>query len=164
MKRKSESKHIVDVLFVLALFCLFAIYAIMLIVVGARVYQKTIDGMDSNFNARTPFSYITEKIHQSDRSGAIQVGKMGEYDALVIEETLLDREYCTYIYAKDGWLKELFTEKSNTISPDAGQNIVKVEDFHISRDNNNLYQITITDINKQVLHLSIGSKCTPTNQ
>ena len=158
MKRKTESKHIVDVLFVLAMFCLFAIYAVLLIVVGAKVYQKTINGMNDNFNSRTPFSYVTEKIRQSDRMGALEIGKIGEYDALIINETLQDKEYCTYIYAQDGWLKELLTEKNNSLSPDAGQNIIQVTDFHISQTDDGIFNITLIDSNKQTLHFSIGIK------
>lgn len=160
MKRKSESKHIVDVLFVLALFCLFAIYAVLLIIVGAKVYQKTIDGMEANFNTRTPYSYITEKIRQSDRSGAISVGKIEEYDALILTEEIQDRKYCTYIYAKDGYMKEFMTAKGNVLTPDAGQNIVPVADFHVLQNTDGLFEITITDTDNQILHVTLASKCT----
>lgn len=44
MKRKSNepSRHIVDILFVLALFCVFAASALMLVTIGANVYKQTL--------------------------------------------------------------------------------------------------------------------------
>lgn len=160
MKRKTENKHIVDVLFVLAIFCLFAIYAVMLIVVGARVYQKTITNMDEHFASRTPFSYVTEKIRQADRVDAIEVGKIDDYDALIIKEQINDKEYHTYIYAQDGWLKELLVEKSNLMPADAGRNIIKLTDFHIIKTQDGLFSITITDENKKTQTFVLSSKCT----
>lgn len=158
MNRKSENKHIVDILFVLALFCLFAIYAILLIIVGARVYQKTIDGMNSNYNARTPFSYVTEKIRQSDRKDTFELGKIGDCEALIIHENVADKDYSTYIYAYDGWLKELIMAKDATLSPDAGQNIISVSDFSIQKKSDNLYQITITNADNEEYSFIISTK------
>lgn len=159
MNRKSENKHIVDVLFVLALFCLFAIYAILLIIVGARVYQKTVNRMEDNFNVRTPFSYISEKIRQADQSGALEAGTIGDYDALIIHEELQGKEYCTYIYAQDGSLKELFTAKDNSLAPSAGQAIVPINDFKITSLSDTLYLISFTDTDGKQLNMTIGSKC-----
>ena len=58
MKRKNENRHMVDVLFVLTLFCVFAVCSILLIAVGARSYQNTIDSMETHFTSTTPLSYI----------------------------------------------------------------------------------------------------------
>ena len=71
MNAKNERRHMVDVLFVLTLFCVFALCSILLIAVGAKVYQNTINSMETHFTSTTSLSYITEKIRQNDTSSGI---------------------------------------------------------------------------------------------
>ena len=52
MNQRNENKHMVDVLFVIILFCVFAVSALILVMIGANVYKKTVNDMDSNFNSR----------------------------------------------------------------------------------------------------------------
>ena len=90
MKGKQENHHIVDVLFVLALFCVFAVSALILLLIGANVYQKTVNDMDANYNGRTAVSYITEKIRQNDSDSAVSVGTlMGKPSIIPVSYTHL---------------------------------------------------------------------------
>ena len=66
--RKQEERHIIDILFVIGLFCIFALSTIFLISIGADIYGKTVSNTEINFNDRTSFAYVTEKIRQADRS------------------------------------------------------------------------------------------------
>ena len=68
-----QQRHIIDVLFVLALFGIFALSAIFLITIGADIYGKTMNNMERNFDARTALAYITEKVRQSDFPNRIDV-------------------------------------------------------------------------------------------
>ena len=58
MNNKNDNRHMVDILFVIALFCVFALSALMLVIIGSNVYKKTVTNMDNNFDSRTSFSYI----------------------------------------------------------------------------------------------------------
>ena len=53
---KQEHSFIVDVLFVLALFGVFAISALVLVTIGADVYQHTVQDMSANYEPRTAVS------------------------------------------------------------------------------------------------------------
>ena len=44
---------------------------------GARIYQNTIDSMETHFTSTTSLSYISEKIRQSDRADGILVEEFG---------------------------------------------------------------------------------------
>ncbi len=91
--QENQQKHIIDTLFVIALFCLFALSAIFLITIGANIYGKTVNNMEDNFNSRTALAYITEKVRQSDNADSISAGTFQECPALVITSRIEDTEY-----------------------------------------------------------------------
>ncbi len=143
---KNEHKHIVDVLFVLALFGVFAASALMLVTLGANVYKQTVANMDENYEERTAYAYITEKIRQNNTDGVISVEELEGTPALVFTNQVSDVEYCTYLYFYDGHLKELSLRKdtyagSNLLS--AGQDIVPLAAFTIDSVQDNLVKLRI---------------------
>ena len=94
MNQKRE-RHIIDILFVIALFCIFALSAIFLISVGADIYGKTVSHMEANFNSRTAFAYVTEKIRQSDQADGISLGEIDGRPALLLSRNLNGTDYIT---------------------------------------------------------------------
>ena len=158
MSSKNESRHMVDILFVLTLFCVFAVCSILLIAVGAKVYQNTLNSMETHFTSTTSLSYITEKIRQNDDAGKIKVEEFGGNDALVMLSEYNDEEYCTYIYSYAGQLKELFTKKNITLSPEAGRNILEISEFSITEIDDGLFEITLVDDEHRSETILIASK------
>ena len=94
-------------------------------------------------------SYISEKIHQNDRNGAVYLGNFDGYDALVMEQDLEDTVYYTYIYACDNELKELFTSGNSSIKASSGQTIMEIEDFSMEQISDDLLKFSCTDQNSQ---------------
>ncbi len=158
MDFKQKNRHMVDVLFVIALFCVFAICALMLVIIGSDVYRKTVRSMDQNYNTRTSFAYITEKIRQFDSEDAVSVGSLDGTDALVLTTTANDTAYSTYIYMYDGYLKELFTKSDTAISLESGQNILPLSDFTLTAINEHLYQFTLTSENNSTYSLYVSTR------
>lgn len=158
MNAKNERRHMVDVLFVLTLFCVFALCSILLIAVGAKVYQNTINSMETHFTSTTSLSYITEKIRQNDTSSGILIEEFGGKDALVLINEFNGEEYGTYIYSYAGHLKELFTKRSIHLSPEAGQDILEISDFIITELDEGLYEITLIDDEHKSETIQIASK------
>ncbi len=128
MKQK-QNRHIVDILFVIALFSIFVLSAIFLISIGAGIYSKTMSNMNSNFTSRTAVAYIVEKVHQSDTEGLVTVDEFDGCDAIVITSCVNDREYRTYLYEYKGMLKELMVRSDVTLTASAGQDILAVNAF-----------------------------------
>ncbi len=158
MNNKNETRHMIDVLFVLTLFCVFAVCSVLLIAVGAKVYQNTINNMETHFTSTTALSYITEKIRQNDISGNLSIEKFDGNDALVLSSEYNGEEYCTYIYSFNGHLKELFTKKNIKLSPQAGQDILAISDFSVMLLDDDLYEITLVDNNHKSKTIRICSK------
>ncbi len=157
MKLKTEN-HVIDILFVIALFCIFALSAIFLITIGGNIYGKTASHMESNFNGRTSFAYVTEKIRQSDEAGSISVGSLDGIPALLLESRQDDTEYITYIYAYEGYLKELLVRKDTPLAAFAGQDILPVSEFALSQIDEQLYEFQITAENAEPFRILVSTK------
>lgn len=158
MNLGNERRHMVDVLFVLTLFCVFAVCSILLIAVGAKVYQNTLNSMETHFTSTTSLSYITEKIRQNDYSDKVCIEEFGGSDALVLLSEYNDEEYCTYIYSYAGQLKELFTKKNIALSPEAGRNILEISEFSVTEVDDGLFEITLVDASHRSETILIASK------
>lgn len=143
MDFKKDNKHMVDVIFVVVLFCGFAFCALMLVIMGADVYKKTVASMDANYIERTSYAYLSEKVRQKDVSGAVHIGQFGDGDALFLKEELGGREFYTCLYVDDGYLKELFTANPEQLGPAAGQKIYACDSLVIIWEKDNLLHITV---------------------
>ena len=141
MNRKN-SRHMIDILFTLALFGVFAICALMVVMMGAEVYRKGVQDMQNNFDTRTSLSYIATKLRRGDTQGAIATEKIGDESALVIVESIGGTEYATWIYCYEGSLREVYTLKELTPLPSDGQTIMNIEAIEITDALNGAIMIT----------------------
>ena len=161
MKFKEENHHIVDVLFVLALFCVFAISALMLVTIGASVYQKTVNDMDTNYSTRTAFSYVTEKIRQNDASQTISIGTLEDRPAIILSQEIEGCLYNTYLYEYDGYLTELFTSADLNLGGDilkAGHPLIPLKEFTLSEIEPSLYHFILSTEDAQSVSLYISTQ------
>ena len=158
-REKHETSHVIDSFFVFTLFSIFAICAILLIAFGANIYKKTISNLEEHFNVTTSMAYIEEKFRQSDVSNAFSVTEFGDGNALTIESVVNDTDYITYIYKYDNHLKELHMKAENTLSPNAGQNLLEIRYFRVVDNNDGSFTFTITDINQNSLTVTCYSRC-----
>lgn len=161
MNSKQENRHIIDVLFVLALFCVFAISALMLLMIGANVYQRTVDDMDMNYNSRTAFSYVTEKIRQNDADCAVSIGTLEDRPAILLSQEVNDKLYITYLYEYEGYLTELFTGADLQLGSDilkAGHQLIPLKDFELYEAAPSLYHFVLTTEDSQTVSLYISTQ------
>lgn len=150
-----QQKHTIDVLFVISLFCIFALSSIFLISIGANIYRKTIQHMDSNFNTRTAVAYITEKVRQSDVHQQVHAGFLEEHPAIILTSEHADTLYQTYIYEYQGSLRELMMRVDTPLSASAGQEIVDVQCFDVTVVNDSLLQCFIQTDNESPIYFYI---------
>lgn len=159
MNKKPENRHMVDTLFVITLFCLFAVCSITVIAVGARVYQNTIQHMETHFTANTSIAYITEKIRQCDTADAVSVDDYNGQNILCLKQEIDGTVYCTYLYTYDGYLRELFVKDDFPIDPAAGQTILPVRNFLVQSISDSLLKVTIIDRKSNINTVTIATKC-----
>ena len=151
-----NSRHTIDFVFPIALFFVFACSALFVLLFSANVYEKVVASSNANFETGTSLSYITEKIRQTDSDGNISISEFDGYEALKITETYGNKSYSTYIYAKDGVLKELFIQDGITASANAGTTIMKVYDFDMIETSDGLLRFTCTTETGAIDSITIG--------
>lgn len=108
MKRKNEKKHVIDFLFPLAVFFVLAASSVAIVVLASGFYSRQVKASSDSYSGRTALAYVTEKMHQNDENGAIADGTFDGENALVIRQRYDEKDYVTYLYAYDGYLRELF--------------------------------------------------------
>ncbi len=140
-----REKSIVDALFILVTFGVLMICALFIVLFGARVYKKTAHDMNLNFTSRTALAYVSEKMHQHDRHGCVDVMIDDGHPVLKLTQYINSDEYCTYLYSHEGYLKELTAKGDIGLIRNAGKNIIRLNDFTAARINSSLYRFNITD-------------------
>ncbi|MBO4883072.1 MAG: DUF4860 domain-containing protein [Lachnospiraceae bacterium] len=156
MEQKTQP-HIIDVIFVLALFGAFAFSSVMLIIIGSNIYRGTINNMQDNFETRTSASYICEKVRQGE---LVESESVEGNDAIAIYKQIGEREYVTYLYERDGYLCELFTSADNEVTSSAlaaGQKITELNSLSVSPAADSLIEILIKNKNGTTSRLLLSS-------
>ncbi len=154
---QKQQPHIIDVIFVLALFGAFAISAVMLIIIGSGIYRGTISNMQDNFETRTSSSYICEKVRQGEKTDIRTIE--GE-DAIAIYKTYGERDFVTYLYHRDGYLCELFTSADTAIGSStlaAGQKITELSSLQAEPASDSLIEIILENKNGSTSRLLLSS-------
>ncbi|MDL2232474.1 DUF4860 domain-containing protein [Ruminococcaceae bacterium OttesenSCG-928-L11] len=156
MRSRRAPRHVIDILFVLALFGAFIVTALIVAFMGAEVYSGTVENMNRNFDTQTSLTYVSTKIRQNDVSDAVRIDSLGGVQALVLEQSVEGEVYQTWIYCYDGFLKEMFIKQGTEIAPEFGASIMEVDSFALTELSEDLLQVSTTDRNGNPISMMIG--------
>lgn len=135
---QKEREHSIDFVFVLILFCCFAASAFCVISVGSRVYTKTVEVMEKNYQQNTAMDYLTEKVRQNMKDGQIEVKDMEGSSVLCLHEEIEDVQYTTYIWVEDGYLREQYVRNEQGFQHQGGEKIMEMDDLTFSMEEQKL--------------------------
>ena len=145
MKARSSEQHMMDVIFPMALLLVFLLSAMLVLLLASDLYGRiTMQSAKTN-DARIAMSYLTEKIHQNDASGAVKIDSLSGTEALVLEHPEGGTDYCTYIYYYDHALRELLVKKDFEPDLDRGRKILTLESFQAEQVKENLFHFSCED-------------------
>lgn len=154
-----STAHVIDILFTLALFCVFAGAALMVVLIGANVYKKTVSTMDANFSMRTSVTYVSAKIRQNDTYAAVYLDELDGLPALVMEQDVDGQIYETWIYHYDGSLRELFVRKGNAAEAAHGMAIVEIDYFEVNQLADGLLELVSWSADGSNERLLVSPRC-----
>lgn len=137
-----KRNHMIDFLFPIALLFVFAASSFVVILLAANIYGNTSSASTQHYETRTPISYVTEKIHQTDETGAVSVGTFDEQESLILSQMYGEKSYTTYIYMYNHKLMELFVQDGVSASAQSGTEIMDVTNFHVEETSPNLFHIS----------------------
>lgn len=118
----------VESIMVILLMIIFAASICVLIFEGSRTYQKILNNKDQEENIRIALSYVNMRLKQNDVKDSIEIvtDDMAQSNVLVIHHHDDEEGLKSFIYYKDGYLWECYTDKpldhslSSEIIPLAG--------------------------------------------
>lgn len=146
MHNKQEPHHLIDLLFPVALLFVFALSAIVVILLATGIYRDTAEHSSRSYTAQTALAYLTEKVHQNDSDGRIDLTDFDGCEALRIQQTYEELSYTTYIYVYEGALRELFLKDGTEASASDGQTILSVRELHFSDLGDGLLSFSCKDL------------------
>lgn len=161
MKIKTSNRHMIDLVFPLALFFVFAASALIALILAADLYGSTADRLQINDQGRTVLSYVSEKVRQSDTGGSMEVAEVDGIPCFALSSEYNNTGYTTYIYEYDGMLKELFIRSDTQASLKDGMDITEIRSFSVNKKGKNLYQFTAIDSQGNESSLLVSERSEP---
>lgn len=147
MKFGKRDKSIVDALFLLMVFAIFLVCALFVVLFGAKIYKNTVRQSSDSFFERTCYTYITEKVRQNDNIAGINISEVNGSPVIKLTKTYNDKDYVTYLFSDNGYLKEYTSLADSSFNPAAGTEIIEISSLKVTKCNNNLYEFLIADNN-----------------
>lgn len=156
----NERRHSFDTVIGLFLVCLFAASLFFVLSIGVGIYSDIESVMAEQFSTRTASAYVVSRVRQADRIGGIELGTLGDTDALILYEDLGDEQYLTYIYYYDGYIMELYCDALAELSPADGERVLKTDSLSFSM-NGPLLRIDCShgdNSSVEYVHITAGAK------
>jgi hypothetical protein len=150
-----------DAVFPIAVFFVFAASALVVLLLSANIYEKVTEASDDHFTSRTACAYILEKVRQNDAGGNIQVENIEGADCLALTRATDTTPVTTYIYTKDGKLKELHIRQGTDFTLADGTDIAPVESLEIIPLGDQLYRLQVTCFQDETYTLYVGEESVP---
>jgi len=132
----------IDIIFVLVVFCVFAMSVLMVLMLGASIYNNIVATSRESDGPRTALSYIWTKVKSNDETGVIRVGDFQGSSALFLDEIYGDTTYTTAIYLYNGRVYELFSEVGLTFDREAGVPVLNASDLSFQELDSGLIKVT----------------------
>lgn len=161
MRFQTRHRHVIDLIFPIALFFVFAASSLSVLVLAADVYASTTARLSVNDESRTVLSYLSEKIRQNDADGAIRTVVIDGVDCLAMSADYNGTACTTYIYVYDGMLKELFINDGIPIPLKEGKDIMEISSLSIERLDDRIYLFTAVDSQGAESSLIASERSTP---
>lgn len=148
----------IQFLFTMVLLFSLGISALFTILFGARIYENIGDRMNENFSSTTALSYISNKVRQNDKAGMISVETIEGIQTLKLVEVYNQEVYNTFIYCKNGQLKELFCSEDSGLTFDDGMDIMDLQGMSFEKIEGNLIKVKVLGDSTNYILLSLRSE------
>ena len=126
MKEKTQTKgQSISGLFTMLLFLVFVLCALFSVLMGSQVYENITKRSDENFSGTTALSYIANKIRQGDQQDGVDIIEVDGTSVLQLKQKIGEETYHTWIYWKDGSIRELFTDENSGLGLEDGLEILE---------------------------------------
>ena len=139
MKEKTQTKG-QSISGLLPCFCfLYSFYApFFLFLWEVRCMKISQNAVTRNFSGTTALSYIANKIRQGDRQDGVDIIEVDDTSVLQLKQKIGEETYHTWIYWKDGQIRELFTDENSGLGLEDGLEILECDGLSMEKDGNSV--------------------------
>ncbi len=155
----SKKNRAIDMIFVVALFCVLTVTSLLVVVIGARVYDNTTQSMESSFTSRIAVSFLSRRIKEYDTQGAISFTEIDGTQIIVLDSDPSD-EQISYLYFYEGYLQELYTLESLDITLGSGDELIPLKSLEMSQNPAGTIDFEVTDDRNVVSRVSLSLRST----
>ena len=146
MSRKGDAKgRTMNLLFTMLLFLVFVLCALFTVLFGGRVYENISARMEDSYSGSVALSYVANKVRQGDRAGLVRVVEIEGTPVLELAQEIGGSRYVTWIYYREGTVRELFTREDSGLTLADGLEIIECGGFIPSMEGNMLSVETTGD-------------------
>lgn len=152
-----KRRHSVSDLYLFAVFGIFAVFSLLIVILGAKVFQRVSVTTDMNNEVRSSLFYIVNKVRSADQTNNIKIEEKNGFSLLILGGA--ENEYETYIYYYDGSIRELMNKKNTVFDPNLGDSIVKIKNFMVEKNGNlMILSVTASDDKTYDMHIYLQSR------
>lgn len=135
MNQKKKTAGVsVNLLFTMLLFLVFLLCALFTVLFGSRVYENIRSRSENKDTGSVALHYIANKVRQGDREGAVDVIDVDGTPVLELIQSAGQVDYYTWIYYRDGSIRELFTREGTELGLDDGLEIMECSGLRLSKE------------------------------
>ncbi|MEG0369295.1 MAG: DUF4860 domain-containing protein [Hungatella sp.] len=135
MLQKTENqKGTISALFVILLFMVFVMSVFFTILIGAKVYENVNVRSERLYAGSVSLGYIANKIRQSDADGMVNLIDVEGTSVLELQQEIEGQRYVTWIYAYEGYVRELFMRPDSGLALADGMPIVAEEGLSMTEE------------------------------
>lgn len=159
MKTQVQQKgRTVNLLFTMLLFLVFVLCALFTVLIGGKVYENINSRIQENYSGQVVLNYVANKVRQGDQAGCVAVKTIEGTSVLELSQEIDGRTFVTWIYYKDGTVRELFTNEGSGLGLKDGLEIMECRGLEFTQEDSVLeVQVTGTANAANRLLLNIRS-------
>ena len=126
MKQQTQQKgQTVNLLFTMLLFLVFVLCALFTVLIGGKVYENINSRIEENYSGQVVLNYVANKVRQGDRADSVTVREIEGVPVLELSQQINGSSYITWIYYRDGAVRELFTDAGSGLGLKDGLEIME---------------------------------------
>ncbi len=132
--RRNTQSQAVGTLFTMLLFLVFVLCALFTVLTGGKVYENISARMEQTYTGSVALQYVANKVRQGDLAGQGSVKEMEGAQVLELVQEIEGERYLTWIYYRDGSIRELFTYEDSGLTLQDGLEILECGGLSLSME------------------------------
>lgn len=131
---RNAQNQAVGTLFTMLLFLVFVLCALFTVLTGGKVYENISTRMEQTYTGSVALQYVANKVRQGDLTGQVSVKEMEDTQVLELIQEIEGERYLTWIYYRDGSIRELFTYEDSGLTLQDGLEILNCGGLSFSKE------------------------------